>query len=373
MPKGIPLFASPTTRLHVISIAVSLALSACSTLETDTIEYKTASKGVALEVPPDLTQLARDNRYQIPGGTVTATGEKSVNATVIPTAALKMGDVRIERSGNQRWLVVQRSPEALWPVLKDFWQDNGFLLAIDEQNLGIMETDWAENRAKLPQDLIRSSIGKLFDQLYSTGERDKFRTRLERLPSGETEVYISHRGLIEKLSGTGGSTQGSTTIWESRLADPELEAEFLRRMMVRLGISNEQSKVVVATTKQVRPELKVETMAGHAVLRIPEGIEVAWRRVGLALDRTGFTVEDRARSDGIYFVRYAPPNLETKEPGFFSKLFGATTTDNKVVKYRIKVDTDGTTSTVKVLNESGTPAALTDAQKILSLITQDLR
>ena len=361
-------------RYPLLALAIGLSLSACSVMEEDKVDYKSSSKGNALEVPPDLTQLSRDNRYQIPGGPVTASSMQTTTDASSPnTAALTMGDVRIERSGNQRWLVVKRPPEALWSSLRDFWQDNGFLLTTDEQKLGIMETDWAENRAKLPQDFIRNSIGKLFDQLYSTGERDRFRTRLERLPSGESEIYVSHRGLVEKLTGSRTPGESTSTMWEPRAADPELEAEFLRRMMVRLGVSKEQSKAIVATTAKGNSGLTVNTVDQKAQLQIPEGFEVAWRRVGLALDRTGFTVEDRDRSKGIYFVRYASPKFQAKEPGFFNKLFGASAKENDVVKYRVTVESTGGISTVRVLSPTGTTPLLADSQAILKIIAQDLR
>jgi len=152
--------------------------------------------------------------------------------------------VRIERAGNQRWLVVNRPADQLWGPVRDFWQENGFLLTLDQQNLGIMETDWAENRAKIPQDFIRNTLGRVFDSLYSTAERDRFRTRLERSASGSTEIYISHRGMQEVFID---NSQKEQTVWRPRPADPELEAEFLRRLMVRLGVSQEQSKALVAT------------------------------------------------------------------------------------------------------------------------------
>lgn len=361
-------------RYPLLALAIGLTLSACSVLEEDKIDYRTSTRGNALEVPPDLTQLSRDNRYQIPGGAVTASSMKTAAQTNSPsTAALTVGDVRIERSGNQRWLVVNRPPEALWSSLRDFWQDNGFLLTTDEAKLGIMETDWAENRAKLPQDFIRNSIGKIFEQVYSTGERDRFRTRLERLPTGETEIYVSHRGLVEKLTGARTPGEINSTLWEPREADPELEAEFLRRMMVRLGVSKEQSKAIVATSAKGNSGLTVTTVNQQAQLQIPEGFEVAWRRVGLALDRTGFTVEDRDRSKGIYFVRYASPKFQTKEPSFINKIFGASAKENEVVKYRVTVEASGSVSTVRVLTPSGTAPLLADAQAILKIIAQDLR
>ena len=170
-------------------LALSVLLSACSVLQSDKIDYKSAGKAPSLDVPPDLTQLARDTRYALPGAPVTASSQQGPRTSSgVSTAALKVGDVRIERAGNQRWLVIDRPADQLWGSLREFWQENGFLLTLDQAELGIMETDWAENRAKLPQDFIRATLGKLLDNLYSTSERDRFRTRLERTASGGTET-----------------------------------------------------------------------------------------------------------------------------------------------------------------------------------------
>jgi len=350
-------------------VAVAAALSACSVLETDKIDYRSATKGPSLDVPPDLTQLARDSRYVVPGGPVSASSFAVGQAgPSVPTAAAAVGDVRVERAGNQRWLVVNRAPDQLWGPVRDFWQESGFLLAMDQPNLGILETDWAENRAKLPQDIIRSTIGKVFDSVYSTSERDKFRTRLERAPNGGTEIYISHRGMVEVYS----NTQKDQTVWQPRPSDPELEAEFLRRLMVRLGAPQAQAQAGAALPTDQRSS-RVATVNNQPVLVIEEPFDRAWRRVGLALDRTGFTVEDRDRSQGTYFVRYVPPNPDKKEPGFFGKLFSRATAAEQPLKYRINLKTEGQTTTVSVLNASGAPESSQNAQRIVQVIADDLK
>ena len=351
--------------------ALSLALGACSILEPDRIDYKSAGKAPSLEIPPDLQQLTRENRYSVPGNAVTASGFQAgtvgQSPSAVSTAATSLGDVRIERTGNQRWLVVNRPADQLWAPVKDFWQESGFLLAIDQTNLGIMETDWAENRAKLPQDFIRNSVGKLFDALYSTGERDKFRTRLERTASGSTEIYISHRGMVEVYD----SSQKDRTVWQPRPADAELETEFLRRLMVRLGVTQEQAKALAATG--IKTTSKVSSVNGLPVVLVDEGFERAWRRVGLSLDRTGFTVEDRDRAQGTYFVRYVEPNSNKSEPGFLSKIFGGNAKPNDALKYRIAVKSQGESTTVSVLNAAGTPEGSTTAQRIVKVIADDLQ
>ena len=360
---------------HLITwtaLAASLALSGCSILETDKIDYKSAGKGVSLEVPPDLTQISGANRYQMPGGDVTASSYESAQrartVSTDTTAVTKVGDVRLERQGAERWLVVERPADKLWQPVRDFWQESGFLLAVDEPRIGIMETDWAENRAKLPQDIIRQTIGKVFDQLYSTGERDKFRTRMESA-NGKTEIYVTHKGMVEEFT----SMTKESTKWQPRAADHELEAEFLRRMMVKLGVTEEESKAMVAAAG-TQPAARVAVVeSGMPAVQVDDNFDRAWRRVGLALDRTGFTVEDRDRSRGIYYVRYLPPDPNKKEQGFFAKMFGSTPKAAQALKYQVQVKSTGNQSLVTVLKGDGTPETSDNARRIAQMLADDLK
>jgi outer membrane protein assembly factor BamC len=355
---------------RLLLLSLTLALGACSVLQGDKVDYKSAGKAPTLEVPPDLTQLSRDSRYVVPGAPVTASSFQlsQTNTQSLPTSMLAVGDVRIERAGTQRWLVIDRPADKLWDPVKDFWQESGFLLAMDQANLGIMETDWAENRAKIPDDFIRNALAKVLDSLYSTGERDKFRTRLERNAAGGTDVFISHRGMIEVYN----STQKDQTVWQPRAADPELEAEFLRRLMVKLGVTQEQSKALVAAGAP-KNNARVANVNGQPTLQIDDGFDRAWRRVGLALDRTNFTVEDRDRSKGIYFVRYVAPVADKTEPGFFGKLFGSSKPDSVPQKFRVMVVSQGSQTTVSVQNADGSIAAAADAQRIAAVLSEDLK
>ena len=358
-------------------IGLSLAASACTTtlLDSDKLDYKSAAKGATLDVPPDLTQLSKDSRYVVSGGVTTASSYQGAQAVpaMSTTAPAAVGDVRIERAGAQRWLVINRPADKLWDPVREFWQESGFNLTTEQSDLGIMETDWAENRAKIPQDFIRNTIGKAFDSLYSTGERDKFRTRIERNANGGTEIYISHRGMQEVYS----TQNKDQTIWQPRAADPELEAEFLRRLMVKLGVAQEQSKALVAAAgaTPAQAAARVTTVGNTPVLQLDDAFDRAWRRVGLTLDRTGFTVEDRDRSQGLYFVRYVAPNADKKEPGFFGKLFSFGSSSQAIapLKYRVAVRSEGNATTVSVLNAAGAPETSADAQRILQVIADDLK
>jgi outer membrane protein assembly factor BamC len=366
------IFVNPFSKVTLLGISVSLC--ACSALETDKVDYRsvTSTKAPSLDVPPDLTQLSRDTRYVVVDGAVSASSLPGRTATTVgksSVAASSVGDVRIERSGNQRWLVVARPAEKLWDPLKEFWQENGFNLVKDQSDLGIMETDWAENRAKIPQDMIRSTIGKLFDGLYSTPERDKFRTRVERNTQGETEIFVTHRGVMEIYT----TEAKDQTVWQSRPADTELETEFLRRLMVKLGVGTDSAKTMVASSGATKPLAVVASENGKSVVRVQEGFDRAWRRVGLALDRAGFTVEDRDRKKGIYFVRYVAAPSTGNETGFLAKLFSSSNKTGDTQKYQILVLSQGDVTTVSVHNEQGAPDGSETANRILKIIADDVK
>ncbi|MFM6985682.1 MAG: outer membrane protein assembly factor BamC [Hydrogenophaga sp.] len=361
----------PSARLGLIA-AAALMVTGCSVLQEEKIDYRSAKQASTLDVPPDLTQLSRDTRYLVPSAVVTASAYQTAQpaaASAEATATSRVGDVRIERNGDQRWLVVGRSADQLWSPVKDFWQENGFTLVSEQQPLGLMETDWNENRAKLPQDVIRNTLGKLFDSLYSTGERDKFRTRLERNATGGTDIFISHRGMEEVYT----STSKDQTIWQPRKSDPTLENEFLRRLMLKLGATEAQAQAALATAPAAAAA-RVITLDQLPALQLDDGFDRAWRRVGLTLDRSGFTVVDRDRSQGQYFVRFVTAGT-TETPGFFSRLLGRSKPDNMPVQYRIQVKAaaDNGSTTVRVLDAQGQPDGSADARRIVQLLADDLR
>ena len=378
-----------TTRIKPVSRVLLLALAtqvvACSSISDfvggDKVDYRTtgAKKGPGLEVPPDLTQLSRDPRYQPQAGSINASAfpsaasnPGSIATTPAVLAATVVSDMSIERSGNQRWLSTALPAEKLWPLLQAFWTERGFSLVSDQADVGIMETEWAENRAKLPQDLIRRSIGRVFDGLYSTGERDKFRTRVERTAKG-TEVYISHRGMVEVYT----NAQQDRTVWQPRPTDPQLEADLLQRLMVKLGATEETAKVATAPGLRNQPRARLIQDTTKASLQLDDGFERAWRRVGLALDRTGFTVEDRDRSQGVYYVRYVDPAQANKEePGLFGKLFSSSKDTNEarnLTRYRVNVKSEGERSTVEVQSAQGADNTGDVGKRIVNLLIEDLK
>lgn len=374
-------------KISALTLSIlAVAATGCSMMtDSRKIDYKSSGKLPTLEIPPDLSQLSRDDRYLVPddAGKGTATfsayaADRSPEAQAGQSVLLpQVEKLRVERSGNQRWLVAAMPADAMWDTIKDFWQETGFIINVERPEAGVMETDWAENRAKIPDDIIRNTLGKLIDSLYSTGERDKFRTRLEPgSEPGTTEIYISHRAMEEVYT----SSSKDETRWQPRDPDPELEAEMLRRLMVRLGAEERRAEVALAQPKAEPRARLASTADGSGRLEVVDRFDRAWRRVGLALDRVGFTVEDRDRSRGLYFVRYVDPELDnlTKKPdGMLSKLAfwkGSSKSPVSREQYRIHVaDAANGNASVQVLTSEGGIDKSETARRILSLLQQQLQ
>lgn len=363
--------------------AATLLMGGCSSIDGlfggSKVDYRTqAAKTAPLEVPPDLTQLAREGRFRATADTVSASGMQSRAAAVATTTQVApnaVGDIRLERQGNQRWLSVPLPPEQVWPVVKAFWAERGFALEVENAQTGVLETAWTENRTKIPEDFIRRTIGRVFDALYSTGERDRYRTRLERTASG-TEVYISHRAMEEVYT----SAQKDNTTWRAKPADPQAEAEILSALMVRLGTKEDVARVaMVKATTSTAPSRPAAAAVGAAApvgatsLVVEDDFDRAWRRVGLALDRSGFSVEDRDRAAGLFFVRYVDPALAGKEePGFLSRWFGKAE-PAAVQRLRVLLKAEGGKTTVTVQNSQGAPETGAAARRIIGEVSAALR
>jgi len=377
----------PITPRQQTAIALGCALTAtllasgCSSMSNalsgDKIDYRTSgAQTVRLDVPPDLSQLPGQSRFtQVSPAIVTASslGQQApgAQAEASQVAPNKLGGVRLERQGQTRWLVVDQSPDQVFERVRGFWVDNGFELAVDRPEAGLIETSWAENRAKVQEDGIRRLLGSVFDRLYDSGERDQFRTRIERTATG-SEIYITHRGLVEEFED---QTRKERTTWRARPSDTNLEAEMLSRLMVRLGAPKEQAASV--RDEAAKPDSKQTALASLGADGVSVTLrgepELAWRRVGLALDRSGFTVEGRDRAAGLYEVRMAVNDPEAAKTGFFGRLFGGSSAkEETLARYKVRVATQGRETQVSVQTEAGQPALNDTGKRIARRLAEEL-
>jgi outer membrane protein assembly factor BamC len=423
--------SKPDYRKVVKSVGASLLLLAglagCDSIPfiDNTPDYKGAGRSRPLEVPPDLTSSPVSDAYSIPGSTSYSTysqaqeGQEVGVEKVLPT----QDGVRLERAGAQRWLVVNAPAEKIWPVIREFWIDQGFAVRVENAQTGVMETEWIDADAVKKDDSgnMGEKFDKWLDKLSGYADKKKFRTRLDRGAEPDTtEIYMTHRSV------TGAPDDGKNRIQtqlgeietgykkeaekapETDARDEELDAELLRRLMVKLGIEEQRSKTILAETVTLKRAEVVKEADGSATLVLSDPFDRAWRRVGLALDRIGFVIEDKDRSNGVFFVRYADVDIDDapkKKKGLFETLkfwgddeekpaVSAPKKDEKSMveklkfwgnddkktvspdkQYRIKVaegDKENA-ATVAVVDNEGNRVRTTTANRIVALMYEQLK
>ena len=359
------------------------------------LDYKKAQVEDSLEIPPDLSSANVRESLPVPGlneaslrqfeaggnnqrGSQVRQEERSAGGTLRKAVLTEVDNIEVRTDGSKRWLVVQADPGAVWEQVRDFWLDQGFLLRFEEPRIGVLETDWNENRADIKGDFIRDTLKGVLDFAYSAGTRDKYRVRLERGPqAGTTELFLTHYGMEEVLERAETTDDVDRTVWKPRPNDPELEAAMLSRMMVYLGLEEDAARQALIVKRERQPRARLtKTRNGGNQLNVTEGFDRTWRLVGLALDQVGFTVEDRDRTEGVYYVRYNDPFREDgQEKGFFSKL--AFWQDDEQPKdeseYQIIVNDQQGKSRVTVLDGEGRPENTPTGVRILTLLEERLR
>lgn len=381
------LIANKVVALNALCVAAVVMLAGCSLFggNKNTDFRAGGGKIQPLEVPPDLTSPSVDDRFVIPDGKATTYSQYSQRGTNVGTTggtvqvgSLKIDSARVERAGEQRWLVVNATPEKVWPALKEFWADAGYTLRRENATIGIMETDWREDRTRISQDLLRNTVGRILDGLWSSNTRDKYRVRIEPgLEAGTTDIYLSHRGLEEVYT----NTDKTSTGWQPRAADRDLEAETLNRMMAKFGVDAAKATALAAaavsgTAAPSTAPKAVYDKTKNGPLTVSEPFDRTWRRVGLALDRSGFTVEDRDRSKGLFFVRYIDPEGDSKssDKGFLDKLaFWRKDDPASKPQYRIYVAEASGATNVEVQTGEGKPDNSATAKRILALLLEQLK
>jgi len=383
-------------RVFSLSLLLAFVVSGCSSipgmdkvLPDRKIEYKKSKQAEKdLEIPPDLTTSSIQDDLVIPGAGASSAPTLSrfeQSRPISGAAAQKKGvlptveNIEVMRDGDQRWLVIEGKPEDVWFNVVEFWQVNGILLEEQDPTVGIIVTGWLENLADISTDFITDTVRRFAGGLYSASTRDQFRLRIENgIVPGTTELYLTHRGMQEKII-QDGSGSVERTVWNSRPADPGLEAAMLRRIMIYLGSTDEAAGAQLAGAKQKvrKSRSRLNKTSNQVSLTVNEGFDRAWRLTGVALDRVGFAVEDRNRADGIYYVRYTDPMRNTEEKGFLSKLvfWDVDEADiDKQSQYWIKlVESAQEATNLSVLNAQGIRVNSATAVRILTLIQEQIR
>lgn len=373
-----------------VVLSTALLLPGCSSvpdineyLPDQRLEYKKQREaGENLEIPPDLTAGNFDDALDVPdlGGSTTYSeyvGERGKRREIASSGNVlpEVQGVELRREGNNRWLEIKGAPQQVWPRVVSFWREQGILLAEQNPTTGVMKTDWLENRAEIRSDFVTNMMRKVVDGLYATSTRDQYRVRVEPgLNPGTTDIYLTHRAMEERFA-RNAVGEDTNSFWEPASSDTGKEAEMLRRLMVYLGVTEQRAGRQIAEEQARAPKSRLETgPGGETTLVIPQEYRYAWRITGVALDRVGFAVEDRDRTQGIYYVRYDDPSKGQEKKGWASKLaFWRSDDVDTVTQYQVKLTGDGAQTRLVVRDQVGRRDDSATGQRILTLLSEQIR
>jgi outer membrane protein assembly factor BamC len=357
-------------------LIVALLVAGCSSSGSKSgINYKDSEVLAPLEVPPELTLPDNRDTMHIPGAATGSEAASDQDTTGEGTAVLvSRQNARIRRDGTLRWLEVDMPAEQLWPKLRKFWEQIGLELKLDDPEIGIMETQWAENRADITEGFLRGWISKLSPGRYSVPTRDKYRIRLEPLEENTTELFLTHYGAEQT---TEGNTDLQQAVWIKRPSDPELSNEVLNRLLVFLGIPREEAEKLVAADAEPSPPTRAiieKDSDGWPYLVLHENYARAWRYTGIVLDRLGVVVEDQNRSEGLYYVDYNNLGKDGSDgdKSWFRKLFSSDDENGTEKKLTIVLKRRGEVTHIALEGKGSEALTSSRAEEILKYLRDGL-
>jgi len=266
---------------------------------------------------------------------------------------------------------VQKPAEDIWPVISEFWLNQGFLIQQQSPETGIIETDWAEDVSQVDLGSVRSFIKKWLPAAYTNPERDRFITRIERVSDAETQIFVSHEGMAEISRREGRSWD---VFWQARPRDPNIEAKMLYRLMIFLGIPEGEvvdtglsvESQAMATLTPIDPE------EGIFGLAVAYPFDTAWNRINVVLLNIGASVESQDKESGVFYVRYRDPSGKKEKKGLEKLKFWEDEEQVETLTYQIVVTGDEQGSIVRVLDESGAELTSDTAKRILAVLQERL-
>jgi len=349
------------TAIAAALLLLGTGLSGCDTLRGMRKEDPDKVRAERLRLPPDLASGGINNGMSIPAGPGAASGIQA--GTLLPDPAR---GITVHKAGAQRWLEVAAKPEQVWQWLHGYLGHYSLKIAREVPSIGLLQTDWILHGVALPRGVFSPQIKDPEDARVA----DYYVFRLEPGAQPNTsEVHVAHRRMAAQ-------GEGKDAVWSWRPADPFLEAEMLRGFMLYAGVQPATAAQQVAAAEGAPAQAQLDSGDdGQPLLALNDGFFNAWRRVGTAVDRLGFTVADRDRSAGQYFVRY-DPRAETGRPekGLLDTLaFWRDDPPDAVEIYVIQLREQGARTLVTVTEEGGAAAPPEVAERILAVLAEQLR
>ncbi len=352
---------------------IVLSMAACSSTDEKILNYRSSEITPTLEIPPDLTQVSAESNLNIPGskvglpenrGRYVETGNLNVEVRTLP----KIEGLSVEGHGDSHWLKVSDNAEAVYPLLRGFWAEQGFTLVKDEPAVGVMETEWLSAKSG-----SGSFIATILESMKGAEFKDQYQTRIERADDGSTLVFLAHRGQELFISDPEQKSviyKERSSGWQMVPADPTKEYEMLSRLMLFLGMQDDQVKQEMEKIGLFAPLTRIEFDEADEVtyLIVSQSFQQIWNRLQLQLDRLSIPVleRDKGVDDGQIKVSAADLLAIT------GKAKDDESSDDNVLLV-LENASNASQTRIDVKNESGTILKSEQSREILQLLQDQLK
>ncbi|MBL6902194.1 MAG: outer membrane protein assembly factor BamC [Luminiphilus sp.] len=261
-------------------------------------DYAEAVEADSIVVPPDLDSKAIQQAYPIPDVAenlaIPVTGKTPRPAPL--TAGSQLDAVRLQRLGDNGWAVVNVAPGQLWPQVRAFLVSSGISVSAVDASAGLIDTT--------------------FVLLEDRSLESRFRFRVDSgVQRNTSELHILQQNMAKDLD---------LTVWPANSDDADLEQVMLRNIAQFIANSAESAPVSMMAEQAITGagRIALEEDVDGARLRLALPFNRAWAAVEKGFSDAGFRLDDKNRSEGVFYVTYVGPDGEDDD-GWFSWLWGS--------------------------------------------------
>jgi outer membrane protein assembly factor BamC len=362
-----------------IAILVLSLLGGCAWLTDNRFfadrsdDYLEVSENSPLLIPDGLDTARVQDPYPIPQITDRLRPEYYPKRPPRPDAIYASDnreDVRIQRLGDRRWLVIPEPPTVVWPKVRQFLAENGIDLEWEAPSQGRLDTRWLEVRNQAYRDVVRQVIRDGKESAQLTGGEDRLRLRVEPgLRERASEVHIRYEN-------TGFATPGPSGLVDLRETPShisQVEHDALNELGAYIAARVTEttvSMVALDIGAGVKSYLDIDAN-GDPLLRLVLDYERAWATVGQSLSRADIDVIDSDERAGIFTISVPQDlNVEAGEPGLIRRMFSFGRGDNmRDLQLKLEAGREGTYELV-ALDPSGQRLDREFGQQVLVLLRE---
>ncbi len=283
-------------------------------------DYLKAKEGPPLVVPEDLSSTSIQNTMAIPQISSTQRHVNFEGGAPRPEAIYAREEaegVKIQKLGDQRWLLVPQPPAVVWPKVKQFFADNGVAIELEQPQTGRIDTEWMTISSKAARDVVRLSISDAKQAAGVATGRDRVRVLIEPgIRDRSTEIHLRYENDSKSMP--------HEDVMPAQSDIVEVETQLLNELGGYIA-ANVADASISFVARNISTQSKAELQRDASdlpTLRLNLDFDRAWATVNQALHEAKLDVTDVDRSAGVFYVTVTDQMLNQEEkPSIWTRWF----------------------------------------------------